>query len=91
MAPMCCVGEDLKDLHYMHHFGKERTLYLVRKVNPNITMEAVKEVVEQCEECQSTDPAHVAENCKWLAIDIMHYHQEPYLYIVDCALGRVAI
>ena len=52
-VPVCCVGEDL---HNMHHFGRERTLYLVRKVNPNITMEAVKKVVEQCRECQSIDP-----------------------------------
>ena len=57
MTPMCSVREDLKDLHNMHHFGMERTLYLVRKVNPNITMEAVKEVVEQCRECQSIDLA----------------------------------
>ena len=55
-ALLCCVGEDLKDLHNMHHFGRERTLYLVRKVNPNITMEAIQEVVKQCKECQSTDP-----------------------------------
>ena len=70
-ASVCCVGEDLKDLHNMHYFGKERTLYLARKVNPNITIEAIKEVMEQCRECQSTDPApswnekgelHVAEN-----------------------------
>ena len=51
-APVCYVGEDLKDLHNMHHFGKERTLYLVKKVNPNVTIEAIKEVVvEQCREC----------------------------------------
>ena len=56
-APVCYFGEDLKDLHNMHHFGKERTLYLARKVNSNITMEAVKKVVEQCRECQSIDPA----------------------------------
>ena len=45
---VCCVEEDLNDLQNMHHFRKERTLYLTRKVNPNITMEAVKEVVKQC-------------------------------------------
>ena len=97
---MCNVGEDLKDLHNMHHFGKERTLYLVRKVNPNITMEAVKEVVEQCRESKSTDPApskhkkgelHVADNWKQLAIDNMHYRHEPYLSMIDCGPGRVAI
>ena len=69
-ALVCCIGEDLNDLHNVHHFEKERTLYLVRKVNPNITMEAVKEVVKQSRKCLSIDPApsrheqrelHVAE------------------------------
>ena len=59
MAPVYYVGEDLKDLHNMHHFGKERTLYLARKVNSNITTEAVKEVVEQCMKCQSINPRTV--------------------------------
>ena len=72
--PECCVGEDLKDLHNMRHFGKERTLYLARKVNPNITMEAA---VEQCRVCQSIDPASSRHERKWLAIDITHYHHEP--------------
>ena len=89
---MCCVREALKDLHNMHRFGKERTLYLARKVNPNITKEAVKGVVEQCRECQSTDPApsryekgelHLAENWKWLAIDITHCCHEPYLSMIN--------
>ena len=76
-----------EDLHNVHHFGKERTLYLVSKVNPNITMEAVQEVVKQCKECQSNDPVptrhekgelHITENWKRLAIDVTHDHHEPY-------------
>ena len=54
-ALLCCVGENLKDLHNMHHFGKERTLYLARKVNSKITMEAVQEVVKQSTHCTVTD------------------------------------
>ena len=80
----------------MHHFGKERTLYLVRKVNPNITMEAVKEVMEQCRECQSIEPApsrhkkeelHVLENWKQLASDITYYRHELYLSMIYCRPG----
>ena len=93
------MGEDLKDQHNMHHFGKERTLYLVSKVNPNITIEAVQEAVKQCKECQSIDPVqnrekkelHLTENWKRLAIDVMHYHHELYLTMIDCGPGRVAI
>ena len=84
----------------MHHFRKERTLYLARKVNPNITMEAVQEVIKQCKECQSIDPAptrhekeelHVTENWKRLAIDVTHYRHELYLTMIDCEPGKVAI
>ena len=91
-ALLCFVGENLKDLNNMHHFGKEKKmLYLARKVNPNIMMEAVQEVVKQCKECQSIDPAptrpekgelHVTENWKQLAIDITHYRHELYLAIM---------
>ena len=93
-ALLCCVGEDLKDLHNMHHFGKERMLYLARNVNPKITMEAVQEVVKQCKECQSIDPAptrhekgelYITENWKRLAIDVTHYCHELYLTMIDWA------
>ena len=92
--------QEKKDLHNMHYFGKVGTLYLVRKVNPNITTAAVKKVVEQCRECQSTDPApsrhekgelHVAKNWKQLAIYITHSCHEPYLSMIDCRPGIVAI
>ena len=90
-ALLCCVEEDLKDLHNMHHFGKERTLYLARKVNPNIMMETVQEVVKQCKKCQSIDPVptrhekrelHVTENWKRIALDVTHYHHELYLTMI---------
>ena len=95
-ALLCCVGENLKDLHNMHHFGKERALYLASKVNPTITMEMVK----QCKECQSIDPVptkhekgrlHVTQNLWRLVIDVTHYHHELYLTMIDCGPGRVAI
>lgn len=98
---ICCLNEDtLKDLHDMHHFGVDRTLFLARKVDPRITKEAVRTVVERCSRCQSIDPApsrheagevQVAENWSRLAIDVTHYRQRPYLSMVDCGPGRVAI
>ena len=94
------MGEDLKDQHNIHHFGKERMLYLARKVNPNHMMEAVQEMVKQCKECQSIDPVptrhekrelHITENWKQLAMDVMHYCHELYSTMIDCGPGRVAI
>lgn len=80
---ICCLNEDtLKDLHDMHHFGVDRTLFLARKVDPRITKEAVRTVVERCSRCQSIDSApsrheagevQVAENWSRLVIDVTHY------------------
>ena len=67
---------------------------------PNITIEAVQEVVKQCKECQSIDPAptrhekgelHVTENWKRLAIDITRYRHELYLTMIDGGPRRIVI
>ena len=38
-----------------HHNGVERTWFLVKKVDPVVTKECVKEVVCRCSRCQSID------------------------------------
>lgn len=99
-AEVCAGAVDLEKVHQMHHVGVERTLYLSRKIDPNVTRRAVKEVVSGCEMCQSIDPAPVThnkgeigteENWKRLAIDVTHYRQALYLTMVDCGPGRFAI
>ena len=98
----CCVGAnvDLRKMHDIHHMGVERTLYLAHKVDPTITKDAVRKVVQSCQQCQSIDPApstHIAgevsvkENWKRIAIDVTHYRQVPYLSVVDCGPSRFAI
>lgn len=99
--PVCAAaGVSLKDLHNQHHFGVERSWFLAKQVDANITKEQVKAVVRNCEECQSIDPSPVAhsggelgvdKNWERLAIDVTHYRGLPYLSIVDCGPGRFAI
>lgn len=69
----------LKELHDMHHFGQNRTLFLARNVDPSITKKAV---VERCSKCQFINPTPirhipcgllVEEDWTWLAIDMTHY------------------
>ena len=48
---------DSRELHDMHHMGVDRTLFLARKVIPNINREEVRRVVRTCDRCQSIDPA----------------------------------
>ena len=51
-ALVCCLRiEELEELHGMHHMGVERTLYLVRKVDPHIKREEVQKVVKNCIRC----------------------------------------
>ena len=92
--------QELKEMHSLHHFGIDRTLFLARKIDPNVSREAVKRVVKSCGRCQSIDQApivhtsgiiHVGDNWKRVAIDVTHYRNELYLSIADCGPGRVAI
>ncbi|XP_064122693.1 uncharacterized protein LOC135226942 [Macrobrachium nipponense] len=93
-----CEGAvvDLTELHNKHHTGIDRTLYLAKKLDPEVSRECVKKVVQCCDDCQSTDPApvmhkggelSVERNWQRLAIDVTHYRQIPYLSVVDCGLG----
>lgn len=97
---LCALALDVKESHDMHHMGVERTLFLARKVDPAVTKEAVKRIVKECIECQSIDPAPVNHqqgilgvdrNWKRVAIDVTHFKNVPYLTIVDCGPGRLAI
>ena len=40
----------------------ERSWYLVRKIQPDVRKEEVKQVVKECEKCQSIDPALVTRD-----------------------------
>lgn len=73
---------DLEKVHNMHHVGVERTLFLSRKIDPNVTRRLVQEVVSDCKMCQSIDLAPVVqvkgeigvkENWKRLANVVSNY------------------
>lgn len=54
---VCSVGID--DMHSLHHFGVDRSLYLARMVDPVTTREEVEDCVKQCMQCKSIDPSPV--------------------------------
>lgn len=90
----------MKELHCPHYIRVERTLYLVRKIDPDITKEAVKRIVKLCTRCQSIDPSpnthvpgEIQVTTEWtrLAIEVTHYRGKLYLTMVDCCPGRIAI
>ncbi|XP_076049685.1 uncharacterized protein LOC143030423 [Oratosquilla oratoria] len=56
---VCAAGSPLraKELHETHHLGADRSLFLARKVDSNISREEVRQTVRACARCQSIDPA----------------------------------
>ena len=82
------------------HPGVKRTLYFVKLVSPEISKVAVREVVRECEECQSIDPALVSwkagrldvhENWRRVGMDVTHLGGRHYLTLIDCGPSRFAI
>ena len=97
---VCASGVDLEALHGMAHVGVDRSLFLARKVDPAVTRQSMKRIVQGCGRCQSIDPAPVTHitgelgvdiNWRRLAVDVTHHKQRIYLSIVDCGPGRFAI
>ena len=82
------------------HQGVDRTRYFARKLIPAVTAAEVGEVVANCQECQSIDPAPVkwptgklSVDSTWarLSMDITHYDGHHFLTLVDCGPSRFAI
>uniref|UniRef100_A0A5S6R6C2 Integrase_H2C2 domain-containing protein n=1 Tax=Trichuris muris TaxID=70415 RepID=A0A5S6R6C2_TRIMR len=83
--------------HAAGHPGVRRTSYFVRRANPSINRGMVRQVVTECQVCQSIDPPPV----KWehgtlevprvwqrVAIDITHCGERPVLTLIDCGPSR---
>ncbi|XP_004206279.1 uncharacterized protein LOC101239763 [Hydra vulgaris] len=93
--------ESISSIHKrIEHFGVNRTLNFVRKVIPTATENDVREVIKNCEPCQSIDPApvqwekgklSVKENWERVAMDIRHFGTEKFLTLVDCGPSRYAL
>lgn len=101
------TGETLEDAiwaaHLPHHFGVDRTFYLVKQIRSDLTRDQVKREIAGCEECLRIDPARRAENLvergnlavmgNWqrVAADVTHYNDVQFLSLVDCGPSRFAI
>jgi transposase InsO family protein len=86
--------------HQKHHFGVERTLYLVRKILGDVEEAVVRSVVGACEMCRRVDPAPIRWNegrlsvdevWKRIAVDVTYVERQPFLTVVDCGPSRYAI
>lgn len=95
-----CFVSVVRRVHDQHHLGIDRTLFLARLENPDISRQEVADVVGACHQCKSIDPAPVTwekgvlstDKTWWrLAIDVTHYNGVLYLTIVDCGPSRFAV
>ena len=72
----------------------------MKLASPEVSKAAVREVVRECEECQSIDPAPVSwkagrldvcENWRRVGMDVTHLGGRHYLTLIDCGPSRFAI
>ena len=86
---------EVEQIHGKHHFGVDRTLELARaKIGRRATRQITKEVIADCRQCASIDPAmtfrwekgRISHGATWqrLAVDITHVNGRPYLSCIDC-------
>lgn len=83
------------------HQGIRRTLWYVRReIGPRVTRPMVRNIIQQCEACQSIDPAPVRWQpgslgvpLTWerLAMDVVKYAGRGYLSLIDCGPSRYCI
>ena len=82
------------------HPGVKRTLYFVKLVSPEVSKAAVREVVRECEACQSIDPTPVSwkagrldicKNWRRVGMDVTHLEDRHYLTLIDCGPSQFAI
>ena len=78
------------DIHQKSgHPGVKRTLYFARIIDPTVS----KEVVRDCEACQSIDPGDLSVKKNWssLAMDVTHYDGGHFLTMIDCGPSRFSV
>lgn len=101
-TPNQITDEQIRQAHSDHHFGVQRTMYLLKRCYPtqDINEQRVIDEIRNCSKCQSIDPApvrwqsgglQVRHNWRRLAVDVTHYHGSLYLTMVDCGPSRFSI
>jgi transposase InsO family protein len=90
--------DDVKCIHDRNHFGVDRTLELARKkFGQTVPRQMAKNVVAECRQCASIDPAvtfrwqkgKITHGKVWqqLSMDVTHVNGRAYLSCIDCASG----
>ena len=90
------LTSEISQLHDICHPGIKRTLHLCKAKGLNVTKNLVRDVVKNCEQCQSIDPAPVRFNHgtsktsnSWerLSVDYTKFANFTFLTMLDCHSG----
>ena len=99
------TGVDVARARKIHettgHQGIRRTLWYVRReMGPMVRRSVVRDIIRQCDVCQSIDPAPVrwqpgslGVRLAWerLAMDVVKYNGRMYLSVIDCGPSRYCL
>ena len=91
----------IRDIHQFNgHSSVKRTLYFVKMVSPGIPKAAAREVIRNCDKCQSIDPGpmhwkmgrlDVRKNWSWVGMDVTHFWGGHDLMQIDFTSSWFAI
>ena len=106
-TPVCRVAAEqsveelVREVHHSSgHPGVRRTLYFVKRREPQVTRRQVHDIVVSCQVCRSINPApvkwrkgHLGVDGVWqrVEMDITHFEGRHYLTLVDCGPSRFAV
>lgn len=93
--------QDIANIHTTSgHPGVRRTMYFCRRLYPTVRRKHVRDVVRNCRQCQSIDPAParwqkgelgVSDIWARVSMDTCHVGNQLYLTLIDCGPTRYAI
>ncbi len=92
----------VKHIHDLHHMGVERTLFLLKEMEPDrqFSRKDVEAIISKCPQCLSIDPSPVRwpsgdlsvdETWQRVACDVTHYDGSLFLTFIDCGPSRFTI
>ena len=86
--------QQIKDIHVLsRHPSIKRMLYFVSCLNPAMAKVEIKQIIKNCEMCQSIDPAparwqkgclEASDAWERLGIDFTHYSGNHFLTLINC-------
>nr|XP_047132503.1 uncharacterized protein LOC101240105 [Hydra vulgaris] len=92
--------QQIRKIHSIAHMGVSKSMELCMRAGIHVTRDTVKQVVAECDECNSIDPnvmswdkGNLAVSKVWerVACDVSHVDSSLYLTCIDCGPSRYTL